>query len=636
MFKSHDSNQRLQRKGIFEGNASQAELVIKCDTTNTLTIGAAISDGDCLFDSIAQTLNQNNPGLNHSAESLRQRISEYLDTPRAAWVQKKVEADNKNYRDYKNLVGLTAAKAALIGKIAIWGRADIEGRILCEIFNLKLHLIEAREEIKDEEGHIIIPALLHHLVTAEGESVIDEGKIEKVEPNTVYLVNDSQSLHFVPLLLKQAPELSSLPRTLTPPVEIPVEVALYQEAYETEGIKGLFTILNTMDVEQLKQTVYQIKDLGLPIELTLSVILCFLSKNGSLPMKSLGIFVEDTKLTYKIITENLSAELSLKLFGLISHHSQKFCFEAFRSLSTTQDNDLKTKLRTVLFMFFCFHLEEIDKDQFTPLVHSILRQNAPLFFEKLKTKFTELFNDEKVRPLEHRVIEEFAKKYDPDIIASLYSNSALNFAFLATLQMLKSDHAIYAKSLVGDYFIPTHTRRSEKAASRDNTQKQDLAFYLAILMTQGLDALEDNIQSLSPSDLLKLGKDCISAQNHPNNQTIAPMLTLIARSCVAYRILKISNHVDALKINLISISQTNGDLEHLSYVFSKVVEKSPYVDEAFKAWADPFILSEHKAGVNAVYLPSRSTENTSRNNNNNNNSPFRGKFERGSSSRGHQ
>ncbi|WP_264338713.1 hypothetical protein [Wolbachia endosymbiont (group A) of Cheilosia soror] len=171
-----------------------------------LKIGAAIKTGDCLFDSMAQGLNELKPGHRFTAKSLREDCESYAEQhgEQDSWTYRAVIKDaaiggyfaalegphgpiqdpktkisvideerafNKYLKDIKNMA--TGADS-----LPIWGRLDIEGRMICEKYKVKIEVIALEEEPIDDR----------YIATGEqGEG-----------DNVVRIVNYRG--HFVPLL----------------------------------------------------------------------------------------------------------------------------------------------------------------------------------------------------------------------------------------------------------------------------------------------------------------------------------------------------------------------------------------------------------------------------------------------------
>ncbi|OAB82445.1 hypothetical protein WSTR_00645 [Wolbachia endosymbiont of Laodelphax striatellus] len=173
-----------------------------------LKIGAAIKTGDCFFDSVAQGLNELNikPDYRFTAKSLRKDCADYVEQhgKQDSWAYKAVIKDaaiggyfvelegpygpiqdpktkinmideKKTFHQYlKNIKNIATGA----GSTPIWGRPEIEGRMICEKYKVKIEVIALEEELIDGR----------YITTGE------EGEGDKV----VRIVNYMR--HFVPLL----------------------------------------------------------------------------------------------------------------------------------------------------------------------------------------------------------------------------------------------------------------------------------------------------------------------------------------------------------------------------------------------------------------------------------------------------
>lgn len=162
-------------------------------------LSAAISEGDCFYDAVALTLNQVQKTNSYSPESIRRLCFDYLqDEAKSGWVREAVRKDRGDYTDfsvYRARVQYTKADWPTdFGEaLPVWGRPEIEGRILCAILGIRLHIIEVLEQSID--GVAVIQAV----VGPEGSHSIEEMSLEQYDQkDLIHLVNHHN--HFVPLL----------------------------------------------------------------------------------------------------------------------------------------------------------------------------------------------------------------------------------------------------------------------------------------------------------------------------------------------------------------------------------------------------------------------------------------------------
>lgn len=161
-------------------------------------IGAAVGEGDCFFDSVAQGLNElKDKGLitdskGFSVKSLRENCKQYAQqvdrSKEDPWLGSALKKESEKLCEYIPRIEFTAedientssSSEIKILKLesAIWGRPEIEGKMICEKYGVKIRIIELRDEEIDG---------LH----------VTEGKIGTGE-NVIYIVNYRN--HFVSLL----------------------------------------------------------------------------------------------------------------------------------------------------------------------------------------------------------------------------------------------------------------------------------------------------------------------------------------------------------------------------------------------------------------------------------------------------
>jgi hypothetical protein len=185
-----------------------------------LEIGAAFSEGDCFFDSIAQGLERNGitiPGdpTHSGCKKLRMLCDHYIrhnDT--TGWIKRAIENDvqtgGQSYQDTLVQMQYTQdeiekMKQGADGSIykrwfAIWGRPYIEGRIICAALNVKLDVIDIMQmrEGGAEKGRIEKLQCAHRLVDFQQSVEVDIDKIDYADTRIVHIVNYRS--HYVPLL----------------------------------------------------------------------------------------------------------------------------------------------------------------------------------------------------------------------------------------------------------------------------------------------------------------------------------------------------------------------------------------------------------------------------------------------------
>lgn len=201
-----------QRHGLFKYRKENVEVMSSlfenAIQVAELELGSALGKADCFFDSIAQALNEKSGKEEYNVKSLRLLCDEYIksNSENNAWVRKAVEAEEEDYPQYLARLQYTVEEMEVMEKenilagTATWGRASIEGRIICEKLKVKLHVIEGREP----EPGVHDTLLIHQIVSAEKSKQIDEKDINYLDKDTVHIA--VANLHFVPILKKAKSE----------------------------------------------------------------------------------------------------------------------------------------------------------------------------------------------------------------------------------------------------------------------------------------------------------------------------------------------------------------------------------------------------------------------------------------------
>jgi Ran GTPase-activating protein (RanGAP) involved in mRNA processing and transport len=168
--------------------ADKAKTIFQNELKGTpLILGFAYSEGDCFFDSFAQSLAKANIALpagiptpldHKQLRLLCQRYVEDLDTKPSAsnWVEEQIKRGEVfTYQHYLQNIGFTQAEILARQKqgqgdgISIWGIPQREGRILCAVLNVQLHVIELSREALQQD---VITKAEQRLYDAKGDSSI--------------------------------------------------------------------------------------------------------------------------------------------------------------------------------------------------------------------------------------------------------------------------------------------------------------------------------------------------------------------------------------------------------------------------------------------------------------------------------
>jgi hypothetical protein len=201
-----DTNDIFLQLALAESRKNKVELSLEeiifiLQLPENFIVGHAIDNGGCFFDSIAQSLNFIRKTNEYSEKSLRLICYQY-------YVNNKKEVDewNKadNYRgEYRN-VQYTEAELFFRNKdkAPIWGRPNVEGRIICKV--LKIGLVSLIEINKvpslDVEGvDDFVPC--YSLFDQDNIYDQEEGFYDE---DIIMILSVAGELHFNPILPKRA------------------------------------------------------------------------------------------------------------------------------------------------------------------------------------------------------------------------------------------------------------------------------------------------------------------------------------------------------------------------------------------------------------------------------------------------
>lgn len=155
----------------------EAERLIKEDFKTRVSkkefdscLGKIIGNSDSFFEAIAQCLNELQNSHENTTKSVRKICYDYIcEVKEDSWIKKALEEVKQNLDDYKELIqySFTEMKKPDFKKDpsqCISGMPAIEGRIICEKLNLKIHLLET----KTKSSEVIVS---ESLITKEGHFV---------------------------------------------------------------------------------------------------------------------------------------------------------------------------------------------------------------------------------------------------------------------------------------------------------------------------------------------------------------------------------------------------------------------------------------------------------------------------------
>ncbi|MCC2667348.1 MAG: hypothetical protein K0S63_1264, partial [Gammaproteobacteria bacterium] len=212
-----DKDVTVPRGGLFK-DGNQKHQVAKSALeahlkTRNLVMGVAIDNGDCFFDAVAQALfaagQKRQNGQPHTIASLRQACSHRADQLNKPgfdnWVELLVESvagnTGESYRYYLENIN---KPVALIGPQVIWGGQVVDGRILCNIFTITLHVVQ----IEYLQGNLSIS---HILTTKNATNTVEENTAYNQSGIVLRLAN-YQGSHYVPLFPAKSPLLQNVER----------------------------------------------------------------------------------------------------------------------------------------------------------------------------------------------------------------------------------------------------------------------------------------------------------------------------------------------------------------------------------------------------------------------------------------
>ncbi|MDX5526934.1 MAG: ankyrin repeat domain-containing protein [Wolbachia endosymbiont of Andrena nigroaenea] len=153
-------------------------------------VGQAIADGNCFFDSFRQELEQQLK-IKVTVEQLRQYCKEFAQNNPPEWFINAIA----NSHDNNGAVRKETPDSYIVNILSNnrWGDSEVEGRILCEKYRVKLHIVE-KHVVEGKE------LWLDQIVNSEGSRSVDS--IDYNEENTIHIINRGNA-HFEPILSTQ-------------------------------------------------------------------------------------------------------------------------------------------------------------------------------------------------------------------------------------------------------------------------------------------------------------------------------------------------------------------------------------------------------------------------------------------------
>lgn len=153
-------------------------------------VGQAIGNGSCFFDSFRQSLEQQT-GEQVTVEKLRNDCKEFAQNNPPEWFVHSIanSYDNDGQHRSETIDDYTAN----IMRNDRWGDPEVEGRILCEKYDVKLHVIE-NQTVDNQD------LSLHQLIDNSGSKNAGEyNKVNYDDSSVLHVINKGYA-HFEPLL----------------------------------------------------------------------------------------------------------------------------------------------------------------------------------------------------------------------------------------------------------------------------------------------------------------------------------------------------------------------------------------------------------------------------------------------------
>ncbi|MDX2165077.1 MAG: hypothetical protein SFW07_06655 [Gammaproteobacteria bacterium] len=217
LFEKQDSwwIEKTRRHGLFlhikEDSAEKQNLFTQV-IPKTFDLGDAKGEGDCFYDACAQELNEIFETEEYSLKGLRLLCHTYaveLDrrcggNPNHAdnWIAQAFN-DSARYQQYLANVQYTVQEREAghgLGddRLATWGEPYLDGKIICKVLKIKLHVIEVREnpdDVTKEKQKFIVS---HNVVDESRLKNVDEKDVDWEDKKTIHIA--VCNLHFVPIL----------------------------------------------------------------------------------------------------------------------------------------------------------------------------------------------------------------------------------------------------------------------------------------------------------------------------------------------------------------------------------------------------------------------------------------------------
>lgn len=183
-------------------NEEQLKVLLSKEIPAGLVLGKARDQGDCFFDALAQIVNGINSTDVNTDKYLRSLCHDF-------YLKNKELVDGWNASEFGGIDGqkdgyymvqytVDECEKDFNGRSPIWGRPNVEGRILCHQLNLEaICVIEILEDPATKQSVVSF-----HIANKDTYKSIsdEEAQVWLKNPKIPTVVVDQNSLHFVPLL----------------------------------------------------------------------------------------------------------------------------------------------------------------------------------------------------------------------------------------------------------------------------------------------------------------------------------------------------------------------------------------------------------------------------------------------------
>ena len=325
-----------QRKAL--KNAEKFKALLAAKIPKGLILGTAHDQGDCFFDALAQSMNQINQTTVNTDKYLRSECHDFYKKNKGlvdSWNAREFGGIDSRKDDYYFVqYTVDECKEHFHGKTPIWGRPNVEGKILCHQLNLEaICNIEILEDPESKQ-----PIVSFHLATKDSYKSIseEEAQVWLKNPKIPSIVVEQSSLHFVPLLSKnkRLEIVTQLDRkfldikdsnTVNLNEKINLRLLIIQKKIN-ELVKFLNTSSLTINID---------KNNALQTSLTkqLNKILNHI-KNSQNKLESLknnepSIYLTDILVDIRILIEKLTKKIVNKHFENFDYKIKEYCLNQF-------------------------------------------------------------------------------------------------------------------------------------------------------------------------------------------------------------------------------------------------------------------------------------------------------------------